>query len=96
MRMILHRVFGTKPLDGAKCLRLEARMMYAFVINNMKRLRDDSAEAMSSEFKFTTGGNKVVEKGFHIPHEYLCAYSMTARNQRKAGRIRMRAIRFPQ
>ncbi len=84
MRMILHRVFGTKPLDGAKCLRLEARMMYAFVINNMKRLRDDIAEAMSAEFKFTTGGNKVVEKVFHIPHEYLCAYSVTARNQEES------------
>ena len=81
MRMILHRVFGTKPLDGAKCLRLEARMMYAFVINNMKRLRDDVAEAMTAELRLTTSVNKVVEKDFFIPHEYLCAYSVKARNQ---------------
>ena len=36
---------------------------------------------MAAEFKFTTSGNKVVEKEFRIPHEYLCAYSVNARNQ---------------
>ena len=81
MRMILHRVFGTKPTDITKCLRLEAKLMYAFVINNVKRLRDDMVEAMAAEFKFTKEGKKVVEREFRIPHEYLCAYSASARNQ---------------
>jgi type III restriction enzyme len=55
--------------------------MYAFVINNVKRLRDDMVEAMAAEFKFTKEGKKVVEREFRIPHEYLCAYSASARNQ---------------
>ena len=81
MRMILHRVFGTRPTDVAKCLRLEGRAMYAFVINNMKRLRDDMAEAMSEELKLTRNAGTVVEKPFSFPREYLCAYDTGSRNQ---------------
>jgi len=80
-RTILYRVFGTKPTDVAKCLRLGPPAMYAFVINNEKRLRDDFIEAMSEEFKLTTSENRTVEKEFHFPHEWLCAYYAAARNQ---------------
>lgn len=80
-RTILHRVFGTKPTDVAKCLHLDAPALYAFVINNEKRLRDDFIEALAEEFKLTTRGSKVVEKEFRFPREWLCAYHVAARNQ---------------
>ena len=85
-RTILYRVFGTKPTDVAKCLRLGPPAMYAFVINNEKRLRDDFIEAMSEEFKLTTSGNKIVEKEFRFPHEWLCAYYAAARNQNASAK----------
>ncbi len=62
MRTIVYRVFGTKPSDVAKCLRLEAKELYAFVINNVKRLRDDVGEAMSEELSLTKDSGKVSEK----------------------------------
>ena len=81
MRLILYRVFGSKPTDVAKCLRLEAKAMYAFVINNMKRLRDDVTEALAADLKLRNVGEKTVEKEFRFPHEYLCAYDMKAKKQ---------------
>lgn len=78
-RMIIHRVFGTKPSDVAKCLRLDARLLYAFVINNVKRLRDDFTEAMSAELKLTKDAGKIVEKEFRFPHEWLCLYNEGAK-----------------
>lgn len=86
MRTIIHRVFGTKPSDVAKCLRLEAKMLYAFVINNAKRLRDDVIEAMSEELNLIKDGGKVSEKEFHFPHEWFCAYDTNARNKESSGK----------
>lgn len=85
-RMIVHRVFGTKPDDKSKCLRLVAAPLYAFVINNAKRLRGDFTEAMAAEFKFTTSGDATVEKEFRFPHEWLCAYSAKASNQDESAK----------
>lgn len=85
-RTILYRVFGTNPTDVAKCLRLEPAAMYAFVINNEKRLRDDFIKALSVALKLTTSGNKTVEKEFRFPHEYLCSYSKTAKNQNASAK----------
>ena len=81
MRTIVYRVFGTKPSDVAKCLRLEAKELYAFVINNVKRLRDDVGEAMSEELNLTKDSGKVSEKEFLFPQEWFCAYDTNARNK---------------
>jgi len=85
-RTILYRVFGTKPTDVAKCLRLDAAAMYAFVINNVKRLRDDFIEAMSAELKLTTSRGRIVEGEFRFPREWLCAYNAAARNQSESAK----------
>ena len=85
-RTILYRVFGTKPTDVAKCLRLDAAAMYAFVINNVKRLRDDFIEAMSTELKLTTSRGRIVEGEFRFPREWLCAYNAAARNQSESAK----------
>ena len=79
-------MFGTKPSDVAKCLRLEAKMLYAFVINNARRLRDDVIEAMSEELNLLKDSGKVSEKEFRFPHEWLCAYDTNARNKGSSGK----------
>ena len=81
MRTIIHRVFGTKPSDVAKCLRLEAKELYAFVINNAKQLKNDVLEAMSEELDLKTQGDKISEKEFRFPQEWLCAYDTNARHK---------------
>lgn len=81
MRLILFRVFGTKPTDVAKCLKLDGAKMYAFVINNEVRIRDDVVAALSVLLKLTTSANPISESDFHFPHEWLCAYNAAARNQ---------------
>jgi type III restriction enzyme len=86
MRTIVHRVFGTKPSDVAKCLRLEAKELYAFVINNVKRLRDDVGEAISEELNLTKDSGKVSEKEFRFPQEWFCAYDTNARNKEASGK----------
>jgi type III restriction enzyme len=61
-------------------------MLYAFVINNAKRLRDDVIEAMSEELNLIKDGGKVSEKEFHFPHEWFCAYDTNARNKESSGK----------
>jgi type III restriction enzyme len=86
MRTILFRVFGTKPCDGSKCLRLDPAPLYGFVINNRERLRKDIGEALAAELKLTTSKARIVEKEFRFPHEWLCFYSKTARNQNPSAK----------
>jgi len=81
-RAILFRAFGTKPTDAAKCLQLETGgPMYAFVINNAKKLREDFVEALAAQLAFMGKGDPVVEREFKFPHECLCPYATSARNQ---------------
>ena len=86
MRTILFRLFGTKPDDGNKCLRLDPVPLYGFVINNRERLRKDVAEALAAELKLTTSTASIVEKEFRFPREWLCFYSKTARNQNPSAK----------
>lgn len=80
-RQIIFRVFGSKPDDIHKKIKLVGKELYSFVINNSKKLKEDFLESMTQMLNLTTSENPVSEKEFRFPHEFLCAFDTKARNQ---------------
>ena len=82
---IVRKLFGERAEGGGEFLSFPPRTLYAFVINNADRLKNDFREAMSAG----AGGAsqaKTVEKPFHIPHEWIHTYDKTKRNQNECGK----------
>lgn len=75
MRLILYRLFADDPTDPRKLLKLSTKAMYAFVINNEKKLKEDVITAMSTILGLTVSGNPISRKQFKFPLSWLCAYS---------------------
>lgn len=80
-RQIVFRVFGSKPDDIHKKVRIVGKELYSFVINNSQRIKEDFLQAMTSTLNLTTPENPIAEKEFRFPQEFLCAFDTKARNQ---------------
>ncbi|MEH7436733.1 DEAD/DEAH box helicase family protein [Neobacillus drentensis] len=75
MNTIIRRLFDKNVSYDKKILRLETREVYAFVINNFKRLREDIQKAMASvTIQPTLNLPSVTERPFFIPKEFLFTY----------------------
>ena len=80
-RTIILRVFGESS-DKKECiLSLPPKKLYAFVINNERKLKEDFTEAMAEELDLREASGRVSEKEFHIPHEWICTYNGKAKVQ---------------
>ncbi|MEL3972090.1 DEAD/DEAH box helicase family protein [Rossellomorea oryzaecorticis] len=84
MNTIVRRLFDKTVNYSRKILRLDTREVYAFVINNFEKLKEDFREAMASTFLQITSELPVVsEKPFYIPKEVLFTYNEKNRVQRE-------------
>lgn len=85
---IIRRLFCAKKISGnrnKKLLNLELRPLYAFVLNNIERLREDFKEAMTEQTSLGRLGlnsGAVVKKPLHIPRECLFTYNSEEMSQR--------------
>ena len=80
-RTIILRIFGEGG-DKKECiLSLPPKRLYAFVINNERKLKEDFTEAMAEELDLREASGRVSEKEFHIPHEWICTYNGKAKVQ---------------
>jgi type III restriction enzyme len=84
MNTIIRRLFDKNVRYDNKILRLETREVYAFVINNFEKLKEDFRSAMSSPVFQTSAVLPVVSlKEFRIPQEVLFTYNDKNRVQRE-------------
>lgn len=85
---IIRRLFCGQENGGSKgkrLLNLEIRPLYAFVLNNIERLREDFKEAMAAQMSQESLGlnsGAVVRKPFRIPHECLFTYNSAEMSQK--------------
>ena len=77
---IIRKLFGERAEGAGEFLSFSPRMLYAFVINNVDRLKGDFRESMAEGSNAASSG-KTIEKPFHIPHEWVHTYDKTKRNQ---------------
>ena len=80
-RSIVFRLFAAGSEDKAKVLGMSPKALYAFVINNVDRLKDDFRAAMAAELDLRTSEDKISEKDFHFPHEWVCTFDAKAKVQ---------------
>lgn len=80
-RTIILRVFGEGFGKSDGILSLPPKKLYAFVINNEKKLKEDFSEAMAEELDLRESSGRVSEREFHIPHEWICTYNGKAKVQ---------------
>ncbi|RST60129.1 restriction endonuclease subunit R [Siminovitchia terrae] len=87
MNTIIRRLFDKNVRYDQKILRLQTREVYAFVINNFYKLKEDIQSAMSSmDIQETLSLNGIIETPFHLPKEYLFTYDGENRVQREYDR----------
>ena len=81
MNTVLARLFGDKPCSD-KLLELSVRELYAFVINNFERLRQDFAAATADALKqIAFAPQSVSEKQFVFPRALTFTYDERAKAQ---------------
>lgn len=84
MNTIIRRLFDKDVRYSDKILRLDTREVYAFVINNFNKLKEDISAAMSnSSVGVQSTLSLTVEKTFHIPQEFLFTFDKNNRIQRE-------------
>ncbi|MBM7715347.1 type III restriction enzyme [Bacillus thermophilus] len=87
MNTIIRRLFDKNVRYDQKILRLQTREVYAFVINNFYKLKEDIQSAMSSmDIQETLSLNGIIETPFHLPKEFLFTYDGENRVQREYDR----------
>lgn len=82
MNTILRRLFDKNTKCASKLLALETREVYAFVLNNANRIKNDVRQAMAvmlDQQIIKTPSITTVE--FHIPQSCLFTYDGTAKSQ---------------
>ena len=87
MNTIIRKLFDKKFKYSRKILVLEPRAVYAFVINNVDRLRDLVREAMAYEMaqmQLNIPSKSYYE--FHIPQSCLFTYNSDAKTQNIMGK----------
>lgn len=82
-RKVIFRLFSESNKDGLSVLSFDSKALYAFVINNEKRLKEDFRAAMASEELQKATINKVAERQFFIPHEWVMTYNGEAKVQQE-------------
>lgn len=81
---IMRRLFDSNVRYDKKILRLETREVYAFVINNFYKLKEDIKQAMASvTIQQALELPSITEKPFFIPKEFLFTYDGNNRVQRE-------------
>jgi len=83
VRGIVSRLFGDKPDSDKKFIRLPPKALYAFVINNMHRLKEDFREAVSADLPSTNKANPISEKQFHFPHEWVMTFNASLNSHKE-------------
>lgn len=79
---LLRRLFLKDIKSSEKILALEIRDLYAFVINNIHRLKDDIAAAMASEMdQLSLSLKNITEKPVPFPQQCLFTYDGSAKTQ---------------
>lgn len=83
MNLITRRLFHVESDYSKRILDLDIRQLYAFVINNSTKLKNDIAESMSEnlEQQQMPNPNKIKTIDFHIPQETLFTYNGNAKSQ---------------
>lgn len=85
---IIRRLFCARRISGnrnKKLLNLELRPLYAFVLNNIERLREDFKQAMTEQTSLGNLGinsGAIVRKTFRIPRECLFTYDSKEMSQK--------------
>jgi len=79
---ILRRLFLRDIKSESKILTLDTRELYAFVINNRYRLKDDIEAAMANvAAQLHLNTNNITEKPFFFPQDCLFTYDGAAKTQ---------------
>lgn len=83
MNVIIRRLFGEKDKNKMRILELEIRHLYAFVINNTNRLRQDILHAMAFNLQQSTlpSENQITIYVFKFPQENDFTYNGKAKDQ---------------
>lgn len=87
MNTIIRRLFDKNTKCANKLLALETREVYAFVLNNANRIKNDVRQAMATTLDqqiIKTPSITTVE--FHIPQSCLFTYDGTAKSQSEMGK----------
>lgn len=85
---IIQRLFCARKIRGnrnRKLLSLELRPLYAFVLNNIEKLREDFRLAMTEQILQGSLGintGSIVKKTFKIPQECLFTYDASEMSQK--------------
>lgn len=83
-RLFCEPSFKKSKKQSAKLLKLDTRPLYAFVINNIEKLRDDFKEAMVEQTDQNSLGinsGAVVTKPFRFPQQCLFTYDSKEMSQ---------------
>ena len=79
---IIRRLFDKNTNYTRKILSLETREVYAFVLNNAQRIKNDVRQAMASDLdQRMMKGNHLSTSLFHIPRSCQFTYDATAKSQ---------------
>ena len=79
---IMRKLFLNGVRCDAKILRLETRNLYAFIINNERRLIEDVRDAMADEsLQLTLAIPRITEKPVGFPLEMIFTYDGTSKSQ---------------
>ena len=79
---ILRRLFDKNTRYANKVLALETREVYAFVLNNAQRIKDDVRQAMAIMLnQQMLNQPHISTTAFHIPQSCLFTYDVTAKSQ---------------
>lgn len=83
MNLITRRLFSKESTYSKRILDLEIKLLYAFVINNANRLKQDIAASMSEnlEQQQLPNPNRIRAYDFRIPQETLFTYNGNAKSQ---------------
>ena len=85
-RVIVNRLFGAAPDPEHRIVDFKLNELYAFVINNVDKLKHDFLAAIAKVGGAVQDLPKVSERPFHIPQEYLCVYDEKASIQDPSGK----------
>lgn len=95
MSTILGKLFGEKHSYYNKVLSLSPRELYAFVINNVDKLRHDCREAMSAELdQLAINTLDVSRKDFFIPQACKFTFDADAKKQTESEKNVYRGYLF--
>lgn len=81
MNTIIRKLFDKNSKFKNKILSLETREVYAFLLNNFDRLKDDIRKSMSAIHEQSFSYKDILEVTFNIPQEFLFTYDGSAKTQ---------------